>query len=123
MISHNKAVEKALTKASAMGCMVFRNEVGLFMDMRGNPRKIGVKGRPDIGGISNIRGRGIDIEVKTGAAVRSKEQVRYGNRCMELGGIYVVARYDDERGLNGDDDIEKAINEARSEYESALEAV
>ncbi|MGI9501600.1 MAG: hypothetical protein ACR2RE_00910 [Geminicoccaceae bacterium] len=116
MITHSAAVNKALMKASSMGCLVHRNEVGLFYDLRGNKRKIGVVGRGDIDGLTPFKGRALAIEVKTGGASRSPEQKRWAARFESLGGLYIVARYDDERGIDGDEIIERALNDAMAEH-------
>jgi len=125
VISHNDAVKKALMKASSMGALVHRNEVGLFYDNRGNPRRIGVKGWPDIDGSFSVgrvthigvRALPIAIEVKTSKATRTKEQKKWGDRFVSLGGVYVVARYDTDRNMDGDQDIEFAINDAREAFD------
>lgn len=126
MISHNDAVKKALIKASSMGALVHRNEGGLFYDKRGNPRKLGVKGRPDIDGsfsAGSLPGVGVvshplAIEIKTGSATRTIEQRKWSERFISLGGIYVLARYDTDRGIDGDLDIEAAINQAREKIDA-----
>lgn len=105
-ISHNDAVKSALLAAAKCGAMVFRREVGLFYDQRGNPRKVGFPGEADVQGILR-GGRAIAIEIKTGAARRTEEQKRWARRFIELGGLYVLARYSDRE--SGDQLITEAI--------------
>lgn len=55
---------------------------------------IGLKGMSDLYGIIKINGVGrfIAIEVKTGKAVRTKEQKAFARMVQNLGGMYIEAR-------------------------------
>lgn len=93
MISHSEAVKRAMLALSEMGCRhVEQRDVGLFYDRRGTPRHIGTKGEADVRGVAP-GGRSVAVEVKTGNARRSKEQVMWGASFTAAGGIYVVARF------------------------------
>lgn len=93
-ISHSGAVSSALLTVSAMGHRAWARNVGLFTDLRGKKRFIGIKGEADVQGI--LRGGwALAIEVKTGRAVRTPEQIAWGRMWTGLDGCYVVARYSD----------------------------
>lgn len=120
MISHTEAVNRALLKASELGCLVKRNEVGMFYDQRGNPRRIGVVGWPDIDGFLPDGARGLAMEIKTGSATRTIDQKRWASAFQKRGGLYIIPRYDDTRGLDGDDLIEREIRDALSGFRKDL---
>lgn len=103
MISHSDACRRAQLAASEMGARLFRREVGLFTDLRGNPRKIGIEGEADLQGWLSD-GYAFAVEVKTGKARRTTEQKRW---AAAFRGVYVVARYSETE--NGDDTIRTAI--------------
>ena len=101
-MEHNDAVNHILIELSKRGYFVYRREVGLFFDMRGNKRKIGIKGEADIQGIAP-GGRAVAVEVKTGKAVRRKEQKRWAERFIQIGGLYELAR------INSLEDVKKVL--------------
>ena len=105
-MNHNDAVNQARLTAASVGWKVFRREVGLFYDRRGNPRRVGTEGEGDLQGWRVGDGRATAIEVKTGNARRTKEQKRWGESFVRDGGIYVVARYSDTE--DGDEAIRAA---------------
>ena len=65
--------------------------VGLFNQRNGKKVYIGVKGIADIGGW--LDGRAFQIEVKSGMAVRNKDQEAFGEMAVKTGAIYIVARF------------------------------
>ena len=83
--------------------MVFRRDVGLFMDQRGHPRKIGVPGEADIQGIQP-GGRAVAIEVKVGRDKRRPHQEAWATRFVQVGGLYCLAV------ANTEDDIKKILD-------------
>ena len=91
MLTHNDAINLCLIELSARGNMVARREVGLFNDMRGHPRRVGVVGEADIQGV-RPGGQALAVEVKTGAAVQNPQQKKWMKRFMEMGGHFVLAR-------------------------------
>jgi hypothetical protein len=97
-IDHSTAVKFCLIKLSKQGYMVARREVGLYIDQRGVPRKIGIVGEADIQGIMP-GGRAIAVEVKTGSQKQTPEQKAWMKRFMELGGKFVLARINEERDV------------------------
>jgi hypothetical protein len=64
----------------------------------------GLKGSADIIGIIKPHGRFLAIEVKTGAAKQTAEQLAFEKMVIKFGGVYIVAR--------SVDDVLKAISEA-----------
>lgn len=54
--------------------------------------KYGIKGESDIQGIVSPSGRMLCLEVKTGKAKLSKEQMRWKAMIEKFGGIHIVAR-------------------------------
>lgn len=106
-ISHSQAISRAMLAASKNGAKVFRREVGLFYDRRGNPRKIGTPGEADLQGWIPPTGRALAIEIKTGKARRTADQKKWAASFSRDGGIYLVARYSPTE--DGDETIRKAL--------------
>jgi hypothetical protein len=106
-VTHDKAVTRALLACTRAGARAWRFEVGTFADLRtGQPHHIGVKGMSDILGLCR-GGRFLSIEVKTGNATRTAGQLAWARMVEALGGLYVLARYDDE--TDGDATIRTAL--------------
>lgn len=105
-VTHNEAIARARLAASAAGLRVFKRDVGLFFDRRGNQRRIGTNGEADLQGWQVGTGRAVGIEIKTGKAVRTKEQEKWGAAFEADGGLYIVARY--APGIDGDETIRAA---------------
>lgn len=103
---HNEAIASARLAASEAGIKVFRRDVGLFFDRRGNQRRIGTAGEADLQGWQVGTGRAVAIEVKTGKAVRTDDQKKWGAAFEADGGLYIVARY--APGIDGDETIRSA---------------
>lgn len=108
MITHPEAVHAALRAIVSCGGRAWPRNVGLFRDVRGNPRKVGVRGEADVQGLVP-GGRALAVEVKTGAAERTPEQRAWGRMWVAMGGLYVVARYSDSD--DGDAAIRAAIED------------
>lgn len=71
---------------------MWRNEVGMARNYRSNQIfKYGLKGSADITGILQ-NGKRLEIEVKTGNATQSKEQLAFAAMIQNYGGHYFVAR-------------------------------
>jgi len=105
-LTHNNAVRRAIFAVQRAGGRAWRRDVGLFYDQRGTLRRIGTKGEADVQGILP-GGRAIAIEVKTGNGRRTVQQRAWAAAWERLGGLYVVARYNDS--TNGDDKIRAAL--------------
>lgn len=81
------------------------NHVGIHRTLGGQKVYIGMKGIPDIGG--HLRGRAFFIEIKTGGAVRSPEQVAFAEMAERTGAVYILATFtgkwcdDDDRTVEG----------------------
>ena len=99
IMTHNDALNLILVEFSKRGCMVARRDVGLFYDRRGVPRKIGTVGEADIQG-TMPGGQSIAIEVKTGNAVRTKQQKAWAERFISIGGHYILAQIKDKKDID-----------------------
>lgn len=88
-MTHTEACNIARLIAAKYRVVLFRREVGLFYDRRGNERRLGVAGEADLQGWLPC-GRAAAIEVKTGKAVRNKEQKLWANAFP---GFYILARF------------------------------
>lgn len=108
MMTHSDAVRSALLTISDMGGRAWARQVGLFRDRRDVPRLIGTRGEADVSGILPT-GTAIAVEVKTGAASRTPDQIAWGRMWVRMRGVYVVARYSDCE--DGDAAIRAAIEE------------
>jgi hypothetical protein len=80
----------------------------VFTDLRGYKHFIGVKGAADIVGCT-AGGRALAVEIKTGKAVRSKEQLAFAGAWARKNGLYILARYSDAE--DGDATIREALAE------------
>lgn len=105
-ISHSEACNRARVTLSENGFTLFRREVGLFRDERGNKRYLGTAGEPDLQGWTDT-GIFAAVEIKTGKAVRSKPQKNFAAAITRAGGFYLVARY--AADADGDELIRHAI--------------
>jgi hypothetical protein len=105
-MTHDQAVDRARLAVTKAGGRVFRYETGLMTDVRGHKHLVGQKGASDLLGIAP-GGRALSIEVKTGAASRTKEQFAWARMWVRLGGLYVLARYADD--VDGDATIALAL--------------
>lgn len=116
-MNHNDAVARALVALSRNGCMVARREVGLFFDVRGNKRSIGVEGEADIQGRCRL-GYAVACEVKVGKDVLRKPQ-RLWRRAFQRSprAVYILARYSDAE--DGDLTINEAIAEHYARHEAS----
>lgn len=107
-MNHTNACKSAMLALSRCGVrMVTLRPVGLFTDLHGNMRRIGVIGEADVQGILQT-GRAVGVEVKTGRGVENKDQIRWRDAFIANGGLYILARY--APGFDGDSIIEQAIN-------------
>lgn len=93
-MTHADAIRLTLLELSALGCMPAKRDVGLFYDERGTPRKIGIPGEADVQAVAP-GGRAVAVEVKLGKATPSRDQKRWAARFSQLGGLYVLARFND----------------------------
>lgn len=119
-MTHDDAVSEALLTVSRMGHRAFRREVGHFRDLRSDKvHSIGTKGEADVQGIIRPGGWALAIEVKTGNAVRSARQIKWGRMWLLMGGCYVVARWNDSS--DGATAIKAAIEEYLSTKLSPLD--
>lgn len=91
--AHNLLVSDILIELSKTGlCRVWRNETGMALNIRTKtPFKYGLKGSSDIIGLAK-NGHFLAIEVKTGAAVQSKQQKAFAAMVNKFGGHYFVCR-------------------------------
>lgn len=89
--AHQKLV-KAILKTFGKNEMIFfwPNNTGTAY-RRKELLKFGLKGSPDIIGMTNV-GQFFGIEVKTGKAVLGKQQKAFRDRAISLGAHYLVAR-------------------------------
>lgn len=76
--------------------MVWKNPVGLGKTIRGDVVKFGVRGSADLLGILGPYGKFLAIELKTGKAVQTKEQLVYEKVITDRGGCYFVIRNEDD---------------------------
>ena len=106
-MNHSEAIARARLAASEVGLKVFKRDVGLFFDRRGNQRRIGTAGEADLQGWQVGTGRAVAIEIKTGKAVRTDEQKKWGAAFEADGGLYIVARYAPD--VDGDSLIKSAV--------------
>ena len=109
-MTHNDAVALTLITLSELGCLAARREVGLFKDLRGNPRRIGTPGEADVQGTLPW-GQSVAVEVKTGNATPSADQKRWGAAFRSKGGLYILARFN--ATVDGRDTIRRAIEGVR----------
>jgi len=90
--AHSRLLNEILLKIGARkDCRVWKNATGSAVSRSGSYVKFGKKGSADILGITSD-GRMFCVEVKTGAAVQTKEQKAFQNMVTKMGGRYVLAR-------------------------------
>lgn len=80
---------------------VFKRQVGVFKTTAGTHIKIGIKGQADLYALVKTK-HGlihIEIEVKSGAAVQSKEQKHWQNFIESMSGLYIIARTPEQTEL------------------------
>ena len=83
-------------------CFLLHQYVGMFSQRNGKKVYIGVKGIPDVGGW--LDGVAFQIELKTGEATRTPEQIAFASMVWATGAVYIQARFSGRWGK--DDDIE-----------------
>ena len=94
-MKHTEGVNLVLIELSCIGCMVWRQESGLFYDNRGGAHKLGVNGQSDIIGV-RPDGRALAVEVKVGKDYRKPHQKAWADAFTSRNGIYFVVRPDRE---------------------------
>lgn len=102
---HSDLVAAILTKFGARpGLRIWAQRTGAAKRRKGPFIRFGTPGQADISGVLAPSGRRVEIEVKTGSAVQSKEQRNWQAMIEKHGGLYVVARSveDVERALSHD---------------------
>lgn len=92
-MKHTDGVSLVLLELSNLGCLVWRQEVGLFYDRRGTPRKIGREGQSDILGFCPD-GVGLSVEVKVGRDTVKPHQCDWANAVRARNARYSVIRPD-----------------------------
>lgn len=91
----------ALTKHCSGVCVAWRQNTGAVR-MPGGPRGVRDRfvrfGRPGAADITGILadGRRLEIEVKTASGKPSPEQFRFQEQIEAMGGVYILARSDEE---------------------------
>ena len=93
-MTHTDACRIAMLVISRYGGIPLLQTVGLFTDERGNKRKIGVTGTPDVIALMP-GGRFLAVEVKTGKAVQSDVQRDFEAAIRARGGDFILARFVD----------------------------
>lgn len=74
--------------------LFWRVNVGLASSPDGRVTRYGLPGQADIAGI--VRGKHVELEVKTPTGRQSQQQVRWQRAIERAGGVYVVVRSVDE---------------------------
>lgn len=93
---HQELLEKvklALQKKFPSALILDRH-VGLFITTRGTPVKINKKGMADLWMLYN--GIHVEIEIKTGKARQTKEQLQWQKTIESKGSLYLLARSVDD---------------------------
>lgn len=106
-LSHSEACNRARLVFSELGFTLFRREVGMFKTERGTPKRLGTPGEGDLSGWDRGTGIFAAAEVKTGKAVRSKQQKQFAAAVTNAGGFYLVVRYSADH--DGDELIRQAV--------------
>jgi hypothetical protein len=90
-VAHEKLIREIFAKYGAIPYWrIWKNNTGVAF--QGKRRiSFGLVGSADILGITNT-GKFVALEVKTGQAVLSKQQVNFGLMIREMCGIYTVIR-------------------------------
>ena len=89
---HQRLVSRILLKLSKLSyCRIWPNNTGVGRSMNGERViRFGLKGSADIMGI--YKGFFLGIECKTGNATQTKQQKFFEAMVREQGGIYILAR-------------------------------
>jgi hypothetical protein len=74
--------------------LFWRVNVGVAQTPDGRMNRYGLPGQADIAGV--IRGRHVEIEVKTHSGRQSRQQIRWQRAVERAGGTYVLVRSVDE---------------------------
>jgi hypothetical protein len=74
--------------------LFWRVNVGLATAPDGRKTRYGLPGQADIAGV--LRGRHVEIEVKTPTGSQSRQQIRWQRAVERAGGTYVLARSVDD---------------------------
>ena len=77
------------------GCFIWRNNTGAFKDATGRWVRYGLNGSADVIGV-NPSGRFIAVEAKSDKGKPTEQQLRFGERVVAHGGVYVVAHSIDD---------------------------
>lgn len=80
------------TFGSRQGVRLWRANVLVARDRKGQVVRAGIKGQADISGVLAPTGRRIEIECKSASGQQTKEQVRWQRMIEAHGGIYILAR-------------------------------
>lgn len=83
----NELTKKILRYLGLKGCTVWRQNVGRFQ----GAYKSGIPGLPDILGFTS-KGQFIGIEVKSSTGNLRSSQVKFQEKAVRCGSIYLVAR-------------------------------
>lgn len=98
--AHQDLVDAILLRHGARSDLtLWPRNTGKVQTIDGRWVTFGMKGAADIEGIyspcQHIRGHHVEIEVKTGKAVQTKQQRRFQLMIDRRGGTYIVARSTD----------------------------
>jgi hypothetical protein len=74
--------------------LFWRVNVGVARTPDGRMNRYGIPGQADLAGV--VRGRHVEIEVKTASGRQSRQQIRWQKAVERAGGIYVLARSVDD---------------------------
>lgn len=89
---HEALVKNLLVAlAGTKQAFVWPRRAGSGWTPRGNFVKFSMDGEADITGIVSPEGWRLEVEAKTGRAVQSDDQVKFGNMIVRHGGIYLIA--------------------------------
>lgn len=91
-------IKLALIQLYPSQIMFFDRHVGLLYTQRGTPIQIGIRGQADLYFIIMVNGYPchVEVEIKSGEAVQSKEQKLFEKAITKLGGLYILARSADD---------------------------
>jgi hypothetical protein len=88
--AHKKLIHDILLSLNPYG-RFWKNQTGVATSTNGNTIRFGLVGSPDIIGILK-NGKFCGIEVKTGKATQSKDQIRFEKMCQSMTAVYILAR-------------------------------
>lgn len=74
--------------------LFWRVNVGLGAGPDGRMTRYGLPGQADIAGV--VRGRHVELEIKSATGRQSQQQVRWQRAVERAGGVYVLVRSADE---------------------------